>query len=155
MKVTTYTGKHVFRYLFASKQLVRPYGPFAVTWPVFKEFAQLPSESGLDLCCFGIHRADPDAPRSFSTSFARRVTGHRGRPGLVTYSIELCSFWIDTSFAPEARVIWSRDYADLAGFFAAVEADPVFRLLFTKIPHGVRIFADDWPTRLGERGEVA
>ena len=156
MRVTTYTAKHVFRYLFAARQLVRPYGPFAVTWPVFKEFALLESESSPDPCSFIVDRADEDNPSSFHTAFARQVTGRRGRPGLITFSIDLCSFWIgNTPFTPESREISSANYPDLPTFFAVVEADPLFRSLFTRIPSGVRIISDDWPTRLGNHGGVA
>lgn len=153
LRITPYTAKHVFRYLFASKQLLRPYGPFAITWPVFKEFALLPSGSSPDHCSFVVDHADDSDPQSFSTLFIRDVTGRRGRPGPTTWAIELrCHWYLDTPTAPDRRTISSADHADLHGFFRAVEDDPLFRSLFTQIPNDVRIIEDDWPTRLGPRG---
>jgi hypothetical protein len=144
MKITTLTSEHVLRYLLASEGLELSYGPIRTSWPIFKQFLELPSEASNDVGSYQVGHGDEGAPRFVQAAFTRQLTDSAGGYGTYSRSTILVYSWDFTEpFVIEPAEIWSSDYPSLADFFNAVESHISFAALADLPPEQASVQVDE------------
>jgi len=139
--LTTVMQEPVLRLLLAAAGVDDASLPVAPAWAVFKLFCNIPvadHDDGITLQTQIIREGSPVA----ALEFTRQLEGTlHGKPYTHLVGIQYLFPLPEESF--RERDIWSRDFPDVAAFFAEVEASPEFRAATTADLLGAVIVVDE------------